>query len=96
MRREVKNEDSKPLNETQPTLVNSSCHKGRYSAKRVLTSKNTFLLKTGFYCNIYTKKINLIISPFTPLQIRTRIKFSQVLKFGRIFQFLLFLFVKNI
>ena len=37
MRRKVKNEDSRPLNQTQPTSVNSSCHN---SAKCVLTSKN--------------------------------------------------------
>ena len=28
MRREVKNEDSRPLDQTQPTSVNSTCHKG--------------------------------------------------------------------
>ena len=38
-------EDSRPLNQTQPTLVNSSCHKG--------IQRNAFLLKTGFYYNIY-------------------------------------------
>ena len=49
MRQKVKNEDSRPLNQTQPSSVNSSCHKGM---KRVLTSGNSFLLKTGFYCNV--------------------------------------------
>ena len=45
MRRKVKNEDSKLLNQTQPTSVKS---KSRYSAKRVLTSKNAFLLENEF------------------------------------------------
>ena len=45
MRRKVKNEDSRHLNQTPPTSVNSSCHKG--------IQRNAFLLKTGFYCNIY-------------------------------------------
>ena len=28
MRQKVKNEDSRPLDQTQPTSVNPSCHKG--------------------------------------------------------------------
>ena len=40
MRRKVKNEDFRPLNLTQPTSVNSSCHKG--------FQRNAFLLKNGF------------------------------------------------
>ena len=46
MRRDVKNEDSRPLDQTQPISVNPSCHR-RYSVKHVLTSENPFLLKNG-------------------------------------------------
>ena len=42
MRQKVKNEDSRPLDQTQPTSVNSSWHKG--VEKRVLTSKNPNLI----------------------------------------------------
>ena len=48
MRRKIENEDSRPLNQTQLTLVNSSCHKG-------IQRKNAFLLKNGFLLeHIYT------------------------------------------
>ena len=43
MRRKIKNEDSIPLDQTQPTSANSSWHKGIH-VKRVLSS---------FYCKIY-------------------------------------------
>ena len=35
MRQKIKNEDSRPLNQTQPTSVNSSCHKGKRAEKIV-------------------------------------------------------------
>ena len=47
MRRKVKNEDSRPLNPTQPTSVKSSCGRG-IQRNAFLTSKNAFLLKNGF------------------------------------------------
>ena len=48
--RRSKNEDSRPLNQTQPTSVNSSCHKG--------IQRNAFLLKNDFCCNIYNNKLS--------------------------------------
>ena len=56
MRRKVKNEDSRTLNQTQLTSVNSSCHKG--------IERNAFLLKTGFYCNIYIRENSEIAERF--------------------------------
>ena len=46
MRRKVKNEDSKPLNQTQATSVNSTCHKG--------IQRNAFLLQY-IYNNVYVR-----------------------------------------
>ena len=54
MRWKVKNDDTRPLNQTQPTPINYIWLLQRYSVKRALTSKNPFLLKKGLLLqNIY-------------------------------------------
>ena len=68
MRRKVKHEDSRHLNQTHPNISKFQLLQ-RYSVKRVLTRKNPFLLKTGFYCNIYIRVVLILgILKFLPWQ----------------------------
>ena len=55
MWRKDKNEDSSPLNQTQPKSVSSSCHIGIQWNPFYLVRTRSYQ-KTDFYCNIYVLK----------------------------------------